>query len=222
MHVQLLRNYSISFSLQYMLYSSLSPMCFCVFSSCSVFESVSLVVSYNSPIWSHFGSVSERCSRRGSSRQHRAHHLAARTFCPSQMTETVHIPESLSLALLRAHQARVDRLKRWHAGLVCWALGYFFFFTLTFQFSVPVSVATGGTSSLGEEVFSTALQSNGNDCAPGETENCICVLECSAVMRKACTEVTGCCPEYLFVPGDGGPMLRYTFFIHFKNKKHSN
>lgn len=128
MHVQLLRNYSISFSLQYMLYSSLSPMCFCVFSSCSVFESVSLVVSYNSPIWSHFGSVSERCSRRGSSRQHRAHHLAARTFCPSQMTETVHIPEPLSLALLRAHQARVDRLKRWHAGLVCWALGYFFFF----------------------------------------------------------------------------------------------
>lgn len=57
------------------------------------------------------------------------------------------------------------------------------FSPLTFQFTVPVSVATSGTSSLDEEVFSTALQSNGNDCAPGETENCICVLEWSALMR---------------------------------------
>lgn len=52
-------------------------------------------------------------------------------------------------------------------------------------------VPTSGTSSLDEEVFSSALQSNGNDCAPGEPENCICVLELSGVNeaeRKACMD----------------------------------
>lgn len=104
-----------------------------------------------------------------------------RTSRTLQMTNTVYNLESLLLSLLRAHQARVHRLKCSPTGLVYWALG--FFFLLTSQFSGPVSVATSGTSSLDEEVFSTALQSNGNDCAPGETENCIWVLEWIALMR---------------------------------------
>lgn len=46
--------------------------------------------------------------------------------------------------------------------------------SVTFQFSVSVSVATSGKP---------ALKSNCNDCAPGETENLICIMECSAVIR---------------------------------------
>ena len=118
--------------------SCIQPSCHmyvCVFSSCSVSVSASLSIS---SLQSHFGSVSERCSRRGSSSQHTAHYLAERTPSLWQMTDTVHIPESLSLFLLRAHQTRVDRLKRWPAGLVCWALGssfFFFFFFLSSLFS---------------------------------------------------------------------------------------
>lgn len=80
-----------------------------------------LSVSHNSLLWNHFGSVSERCGRRGSEHSN----LAERTSRPSQMTGTVYNPESLSLSLLRAHQARVDRLKRWPVRLVYWALGFF-------------------------------------------------------------------------------------------------
>lgn len=107
--------------------------------------------------------------------------LLGREDLPSLTNDWECTSWSLSLSLLRAYLARVDRLKRWPTGLVCSALG--FSFPLTFQFSVPVPVPTSGTSSLDEEVFSSALQSNGNDCAPGEPENCICVLELSGVMR---------------------------------------
>ena len=204
--------------------SCIQPSCHmyvCVFSSCSVSVSASLSIS---SLQSHFGSVSERCSRRGSSSQHTAHYLAERTPSLWQMTDTVHIPESLSLFLLRAHQTRVDRLKRWPAGLVCWALGssFFFFSLLTFQLSAPVSVATSGTSSRDQEVFSTALQSNGNDCAPGETEDCICVLVWSAVMRlrrQHAWKQNGCSPEYRFITMVPCGDSLFFFFLNWQTRR---
>lgn len=75
----------------------------------------------------------------------------------------------LLLSFLKAHQARVDRLKYWPARLVSRALGFLFIIIfLTFHFLV--SVATTSTLSQGEEVFSTALQSSCNNGATGETK----------------------------------------------------
>lgn len=167
--------------IQHILFSPLSPMCLCAFSSCSVFDSASLL--YLSLLWSHFGSVSERCSRRGSSSssQHRAHYLAERTSRPSQCDwdcAQPGLPLVIFAKSLSSQSGRFETLRALFAEYLA-----FFSFYPPLIFSVSVSVATSGTSSLAEEVFSTALQSNGNDCAPGETENCICVLEWCTVMR---------------------------------------
>jgi len=75
-------------------------------------------------LWSHFGSVSDRCSEQCSSSQHRAHYLAGRRPHPSQMTEIS--PASLLLPLVRVHQASADMFKHWPPVLVCWALNFRF------------------------------------------------------------------------------------------------
>lgn len=90
-------------------------------------------------------------------------------------------PGVILVIFAKSPSSQSGQVKTLTCGLIYWTLRSFFL--LTFQFSATVSVATSGTSSLDEEVFSAAFQSNGNDCAPGETENCICVLEWSAVMR---------------------------------------
>lgn len=65
------------------------------------------------PFWERVREV--RQARQQQSTQSSLLGREERRECPSPLTETVHIMESLSLSLLRAHQARVDRLKH---GLV--------------------------------------------------------------------------------------------------------
>ena len=42
------------------------------------------------------------------------------------------------------------------------------------------------------------------------------VAHCNEAVRKACMEVTGWSPEYLFILVDDGAMLRYAFFLILK------
>lgn len=197
--IHLLRNYSRSFG-RHNIFQPLAP-CASVFSPNSLFW---LSVSYNSLLWSNFGSVSDRCSRRGSSSQRRTDYLAKRTSCHLQMTgTTVCTPWTPSCYLCwepikPKWSSHSTDLQGSFAELLA-------VFPLTFQFSVAESVATSGTSSQGDEVLSTALQSNGNDCAPGETENCICVSEWSTVTslrEKHAWKYQGAVLNFFFYQGD--------------------
>lgn len=46
-----------------------------------------------------------------------------------------------------------------------------------------MSVAAHCILNLNEEVSSAALQSNGNDCTPGMSKECICVLQWNALVK---------------------------------------
>lgn len=74
--------------------------------------------------------------------------------------------------------------------------------SVTFQFSV--SVATSGKP---------ALKSNSNDCAPGETENLVCIMECC---NKG--ERNVCRPERLFILGNDGFKLTFTLFSNLNGE----
>lgn len=106
-----------------------APLCVCFLINAVSFW---LSVSYKWPLWSHCGSVPERCSRRGSSSQHRAHHLAERTSHLSQMT--IRYLDSLPLVIfakspssqsgqVKTLTCRAGLLSTWLFQLLClWPL----------------------------------------------------------------------------------------------------
>lgn len=110
----------------------------------------------------------------------------------------------------------------WPLGLVLWAVALLFsqpkyILKKSSQFSLAASVASSGTSSPDEEASSTALQSNGNDCAPGETENCN-VLEWSAVLSVRGRQRHTCNSQLPFWAKDVGIIMRGTTLPIFNTK----
>lgn len=189
-------------SLQYILYSALMPhVRLCLLLMFSFCLGVSFHLFAAEPFWERVREVQQARQQQSTQNplfgREDLQSLANDWYCAHPGVPLIIFTKSPS------NQSGQVKTLTHRACLLCTWLQFFFFPLLTFQLSAPVSVATSGTSSRDEEVFSTALQSNGNDCAPGETEDCICVLEWSAVMRlrgKHAWKQNGRSPEYRFIP----------------------